>query len=109
MSCSAVGTMGLTGKDVAIQPARAGCHLHCPPATPAKHQPPLSLPPPAGDPCWWELLRALLRPLMWRNTKAEVAEEYRLPPRSLKVSYLAFQSGEREVYDQVRSCEGGRG
>lgn len=49
------------------------------------------------------MLRALLRPLMWRNTKAEVAEEYSLPPRSLLVSHLDFQSGEREVYQQVRA------
>ncbi|GAB4816117.1 hypothetical protein N2152v2_003163 [Parachlorella kessleri] len=54
-----------------------------------------------GDPACWALLRALLRPLMWRNTKAEVAEEYRLPPRALRVSHLTFQSGEKEVYDQI--------
>ncbi len=61
-----------------------------------------------GDPACWALLRALLRPLMWRNTKAEVAEEYRLPPRSLRVSYLTFQSGEKEVYDQASSAIIGR-
>lgn len=66
---------------------------------------------PAGDFRCWALLRALLRPLMWRNTKAEVAEEFRLPPRTLTTSYLHFQAGEKEVYDQVRlqSCKGGLG
>lgn len=49
----------------------------------------------------WRALRAALLPLLWRSTKAVVAEEHALPPRSLAASRLAFQPGEAEFYGQV--------
>ncbi|KAL6782339.1 hypothetical protein ACKKBG_A06415 [Auxenochlorella protothecoides x Auxenochlorella symbiontica] len=49
----------------------------------------------------WRALRDALLPLLWRSTKAVVAEEHALPPRSLAASRLAFQPGEAEFYGQV--------
>ncbi|KFM24288.1 E3 ubiquitin-protein ligase SHPRH [Auxenochlorella protothecoides] len=50
----------------------------------------------------WRALRDALLPLLWRSTKAVVAEEHALPPRSLAASRLAFQPGEAEFYGQLR-------
>lgn len=51
----------------------------------------------------WDLLGRVLRPLMWRNTKSVVAQEFHLPHRTLRPTWLAFQAGERAFYDQVRA------
>ena len=49
----------------------------------------------------WRVLAGVLTPLMWRNTKTVVAQEFHLPSRSLKPTWLRFQAGERAFYDQV--------
>lgn len=49
----------------------------------------------------WQLLDHVLRPLMWRNTKSVVAQEFHLPHRTLRPTWLAFQAGERAFYEQV--------
>ncbi|PRW05825.1 E3 ubiquitin- ligase SHPRH [Chlorella sorokiniana] len=49
----------------------------------------------------WDLLGRVLRPLMWRNTKSVVAQEFHLPHRTLWPTWLAFQAGERAFYEQV--------
>ncbi len=41
------------------------------------------------------ILRALLQPLMWRNSKAAVAHEHPLPPRKLNVALLRFSPAEQ--------------
>ena len=49
----------------------------------------------------WQLLSTVLRPLMWRNIKAVVAQEFHLPHRTLKPVWLSFKPGERAFYEQV--------
>ena len=49
----------------------------------------------------WRVLSSVLTPLMWRNTKTVVAQEFHLPSRSLKPTWLRFQAGERAFYEQV--------
>ncbi len=51
----------------------------------------------------WDLLGRVLRPLMWRNTKSVVAQEFHLPHRTLRPTWLAFQAGERAFYEQARA------
>jgi hypothetical protein len=55
---------------------------------------------PAADQAW-RVLSSVLTPLMWRNTKSVVAQEFHLPSRSLKPTWLRFQAGERAFYEQV--------
>jgi hypothetical protein len=53
----------------------------------------------------WRLLSRVLAPLMWRNTKAVAELEFRLPPRTLQLTWLSFQAGERAFYEQVGEAE----
>ncbi len=43
----------------------------------------------------------MLKPVMWRNSKASVADEFVLPQRSLADTALAFTTKERVFYNEI--------
>jgi hypothetical protein len=65
------------------------------------HQEAVSVPYLTGRPWGRRALAALLRPLMWRNSKDVASEDAPLPPRAVVTALLRFSPAERSYYDHV--------
>ena len=67
----------------------------------------IQAPRDAGDPDARRALRAILRRVMWRNARRDVADELRLPPQGQTVTWLRPSGIEAHWYAQQRRvCEG---
>jgi hypothetical protein len=77
--------------------------LPCPPRQDA-----VSVPYLRGRPSGRRALAALLRPLMWRNSKDVASADAPLPPRRVATALLRFSPAERSFYEHVCEKTAGR-